>query len=71
MPWRTSGCAIEESGALVTHDPLPTLPGDATQLTQLFQNLIGNAIKFRSAEPPRVHIAVDQQGGRMAVLGLR
>ena len=54
--------AIEESGAVVTHDPLPTLLCDATQLTQLFQNLIGNAIKFRSAEPPCVHVAAEQRG---------
>jgi PAS domain S-box-containing protein len=54
--------AIEESGALVTHDPLPTAPADASQLTQLFQNLIGNAIKFRGAEPPRVHVAAKRHG---------
>ncbi|MGA9348780.1 MAG: ATP-binding protein, partial [Anaerolineae bacterium] len=53
--------AIEESGAAVTHDLLPTVMADATQLTQLFQNLIGNAIKFRSEEPPRVHISVNRQ----------
>ena len=49
--------AIEESGAVVTHDPLPTVMADVTQLTQLFQNLIGNAIKFRGEEPPRVHVS--------------
>jgi signal transduction histidine kinase len=53
---------IEESGAVVTHDRLPTLPADAAQLTQLFQNLIGNAIKFRGPEPPCVHIAAEQCG---------
>ena len=41
--------AIEESGALVTHDPLPTVLADETQLTQLFQNLVGNAIKYQQA----------------------
>jgi PAS domain S-box-containing protein len=54
--------AIEESGALVTHDPLPTVMADRPQLGQLFQNLIGNAIKFRSNEPPRVHISASRNG---------
>ena len=48
--------AIEESGAEVTKDPLPTLSVDASQLTQLFQNLIGNALKFRR-EAPQVHVS--------------
>ncbi len=49
--------AIEESGAIVTHDPLPVVTGDRTQLTQLFQNVIGNAVKYHSDKPPTVHIA--------------
>ncbi len=48
--------AIAESGAVITRDPLPTVLGDAQQLEQLFQNLVSNAIKFRSEEEPRVHI---------------
>jgi signal transduction histidine kinase len=52
----------EETGAEVTWDDLPTLPGDQTQLTQLLQNLIGNAIKFHGEEPPRVHIGVRRDG---------
>jgi len=52
--------AIAESGAVIQVDPLPTLPVDASQLTQLYQNLIGNALKFRTATPPRIHIACEQ-----------
>ncbi len=53
---------IEENGALVTHDPLPMVMADRPQLGQLFQNLIGNAIKFRGTEPPRVHISASRNG---------
>ena len=52
--------ALKESEASVTHDPLPTVLGDDTQLVQLFQNLIGNAIKFRGKEPPLIHIGVER-----------
>ena len=54
--------AINESGAKVTHERLPTVVGDATQLTQLFQNLVGNAIKFRGTEPPVVHVSSESTG---------
>jgi light-regulated signal transduction histidine kinase (bacteriophytochrome) len=54
--------AVEEHGALVTHDPLPTVMADRSQLGQLFQNLIGNAIKFRGNEPPRVHVSASRNG---------
>ncbi len=54
--------AVEENEALVTHDALPTLMADNLQLIQLFQNLIGNAIKFRGDEPPRVHVAASRNG---------
>ena len=50
--------AITESGAVITSDPLPDVWGDATQLTQVFQNLIANAIKFRREIPPKIHISV-------------
>jgi len=53
---------ITENGALVTHDPLPMVMADRPQLGQLFQNLIGNAIKFRRDEPPRVHISASRTG---------
>lgn len=54
--------AVEESGATVTSDDLPTVLGDFTQLVQLFQNLIGNAIKFRGEEPPEIRVGVERRG---------
>lgn len=53
---------LAETGGVITHDPLPTIVADGTQLMQLFQNLIANAIKFqRPQEPPRIHIGVQRQ----------
>jgi len=52
--------AIEEAGAVVTNDPLPTLPADEVQLGQLLQNLMGNALKFRSASVPRIHVGATE-----------
>jgi light-regulated signal transduction histidine kinase (bacteriophytochrome) len=49
--------SIVENGALVSHEDLPVISADATQLVQLFQNLIGNGIKFKGANPPRVHVS--------------
>ena len=54
--------AIEESSALVTHDPLPDVLADETQLIQLFQNLVGNAIKYRNGGTPRIHIGATNGG---------
>lgn len=54
--------AIQESGAVVTQGPLPTLPADAAQLSSLFQNLISNAIKFRGPRPPRIHVGATREG---------
>ncbi len=51
--------AIIESDVIVTYDSLPVVMGDDIQLSQLLQNLIGNAIKFRSQELPRVHISAE------------
>jgi PAS domain S-box-containing protein len=62
--------AIQESGTVVTHDPLPTVMGDSTQLGQLLQNLIGNAIKFRGEEAPRIHLSC-QQNDREWLLSVR
>jgi light-regulated signal transduction histidine kinase (bacteriophytochrome) len=53
--------AIEESRAVVTHDPLPRVMADRGQLGQLFQNLIGNAIKFHGKEPPQVHVTAERK----------
>ncbi|HEX9926786.1 MAG TPA: PAS domain S-box protein [Anaerolineae bacterium] len=53
--------SIQESGAVITHDPLPTVIADATQLTQLLQNLISNAIKFRGDEAPVIHLGVEHK----------
>jgi PAS domain S-box-containing protein len=54
--------SIEGSGAVVTHDALPTVLADEMQLTQLFQNLIGNAIKYQNPGIPRVHISAAMNG---------
>jgi signal transduction histidine kinase len=53
--------AIEESGARISYQALPVLSTDQSELTQLFQNLIGNAIKFRGAKPPEVHITAKKR----------
>jgi PAS domain S-box-containing protein len=63
--------AIEESGALVTHDPLPAVLADETQLTQLFQNLIGNAVKYQSPGVPKVHIAAAMNGEKKWTFSVR
>jgi signal transduction histidine kinase len=53
--------AIEENHALITYENLPVVMGDDTQLVRLFQNLIGNAIKFRGSEAPNIHIAAGKK----------
>lgn len=63
VPWQEALANLElpraQTGAIITHDPLPTVPADGRQLIQLFQNLLGNALKFRRAgETPRVHLSV-------------
>lgn len=54
--------AVTEGGAVVEWDPLPVLMADPVQLGQLFQNLIGNATKFRGQAPLRIHIAAADNG---------
>jgi len=58
------GPAIQESGAVVTHSALPVVWADRSQLTQVFQNLIGNAIKFRGKEPPAVSMQAEKADQR-------
>jgi signal transduction histidine kinase len=54
---------IEDSAAEVTHDPLPVMQADETQLIQLFQNLIGNGIKYQSAgNVPKIHVTAAKEG---------
>jgi signal transduction histidine kinase len=57
--------AIEECGAIITHDELPTVMADESQLTRLLQNLVGNGIKFhKKGARPEVHIGVEHAGGQ-------
>lgn len=53
--------AIEDSEAVITHDRLPSVTADDLQMVQLFQNLLGNTIKFRNEKPPLVHISARQE----------
>jgi len=62
---------MEESGAIVTHDSLPTITTDDRQLAQVFQNLVGNAIKYRGAEIPHVHISAKKNGGNEWIFSVR
>jgi PAS domain S-box-containing protein len=54
---------IEETQATVTRDDLPGVPGQEAHFIQLFQNLISNALKYRSEQPPRIHVSVTNQDG--------
>ena len=63
--------AIEESNAVVTHDWLPAIMMDKAQLAQIFQNLVGNAIKYRSAKIPQVHVSAKNAGGKEWVFSVR
>ncbi|HRI65263.1 MAG TPA: ATP-binding protein [Polyangium sp.] len=59
----TLGSSIRDSGATIDVGPLPMVLADDGQLTQVFQNLIGNAIKFRSSRPPHVTIGAALEKG--------
>jgi PAS domain S-box-containing protein len=63
--------AIQEGGGVVTHDPLPTVLADGAQLVQLFQNVVGNAIKYHGAELPRVHVSAKKNGGKEWIFSMR
>ncbi len=58
---------ICECDAAVTMDPLPTLMVDRDQMIRLFQNLIGNALKFRKEGKPQIHVGARREGGRWVV----
>lgn len=61
MTGRNLGRLIEESGAVITHSPLPTVTADASQLEHLFMNLVGNAIKYRGEEKPSIHVFAEER----------
>ena len=52
--------SIEENEVKITNDPFPILMADPSQMVQIFQNLIGNAIKFRGEENPEIHITAEE-----------
>jgi PAS domain S-box-containing protein len=65
------GGAIEDSGALVTHDLMPTVLADEMQLVQLFQNLVGNAIKYQKGGIPLIHISAASNGGKKWIFAVK
>ena len=54
--------SILQASATVTHDPLPTVKGNAAQLGQVFSHLVGNALKYHQEEPPRIHVSARESG---------
>jgi light-regulated signal transduction histidine kinase (bacteriophytochrome) len=68
---RNLRASVEESRALVSHDPMPTVMADELQLTQLFQNLISNAIEYQNPGTPRVHVSVAQNGDGQWVFSVK
>jgi light-regulated signal transduction histidine kinase (bacteriophytochrome) len=64
------GVSIQETSATIMRDPLPTLRVDAGQIAQVFQNLIGNALKFRGERPPEIHVSAQRKEGQW-VLAVR
>jgi PAS domain S-box-containing protein len=60
--------AVDESGARITHDALPSIKVDRGQMVRLFQNLIGNALKYRKLDqPPRIHVSAEQADGEWII----
>ena len=64
------GASVRETGARITRDPLPILSVDASQMAQLFQNLVGNALKFRGERPPEIHVSAERKPDQW-VFGVR
>ncbi len=63
--------SVQEAGAKITRDSLPTLRADASQMAQLFQNLLGNAVKFRGDRPPEIHISAQRQADDQWLFAVR
>jgi PAS domain S-box-containing protein len=63
--------SIKESGAVVTHDSLPTVNADENRLAQVFLNLVGNAIKYRGADVPQVHVSATRNGSEEWIFSVR
>jgi light-regulated signal transduction histidine kinase (bacteriophytochrome) len=63
--------AIEASGAQVTRDPLPVVHADELQLTQLFQNLVGNGIKYQNGGAPKVHVSASRNAAGRWLFSVR
>jgi hypothetical protein len=55
--------SIEDTHAVISHDPLPSVPANEVHFVQLFQNIISNALKYRGADPPSIHVSAQQRGG--------
>lgn len=62
---------IQESGAIVTHDSLPAITTDDTQLALVFQNLVGNALKYHSSKAPLIHVSATKNGGKEWTFSVR
>ncbi len=58
---------LAEAGAVVTREALPEVTADATQIAQLFQNLVGNAVKYRGEAPPEIHVSARRDGDAWTV----
>ena len=63
--------AIEESGAIVSCDPLPTVVADAERIAQVFQNLLSNSLKYRRTQAPQIHVSARQAGHEHWIVSLR